>query len=156
MAERRITEIMRQRRRCDNSAEVGGKQWLGACGQRGPAPKDFFAYFFSKRSPNRTHLKAVCKPCMDEVVFRQRMYLRFVLQPSKGVRENDAIVVLFEGAPAVCVAAGFLSGALRRKKLLPVHEINAQAWTPQSRQLLLLCCHAPHRPATAPASCRVW
>ena len=54
---------------------------------------------FTQRPAYTRHFKAVRKTGVNKVVFRQRMYLRLILQSPERLREDDAIVILFERAP---------------------------------------------------------
>ena len=58
---------------------------------------DHFTNAFSQRSSYTGNFQAVCKARVQSRA-QERVHLCFVLQLAKGVRENDAIVILFESA----------------------------------------------------------
>ena len=84
--------------------------------------QNYFSYPFAKGAAHTGNFKAVGEPGVNKIKLRQWVNLCLILQFAKWMREYDAVIILFKCATRLLVSRLFLSGAMGREKLKPVHE----------------------------------
>ena len=119
VAEGRVAEIVPERGGMDDRAEVRCVQFLPceivACA-------DFRADARAERAADAGDFERMREPRAGEIIFREREYLRLVLQPPECGGENDAVAVALKiGSRGFAVAGLFATEAIGGEELLPVH-----------------------------------
>src|SRR6516165_7179258 len=117
MAERRISQVMRQRRRGHDRPEirrVNARQIPTLANRR--------AHDRPKRPRHARHFQAVCETRAHIIVVRQWKHLRLVLQPAKRRTEDDSVPVALKWrALRLRTGGAFAAEAIGTEKLRPLH-----------------------------------
>lgn len=87
------------------------------------ALEQYLANPLAKRSSYAGNFQAMGQSGVNKVIFGQRVNLGFVLEPSKRMGKNDAVIVLLEGTAGILGCRRLLTDSGRGEKESPVHVL---------------------------------